>query len=154
MLQAYLGAGSLFPSELTFANGIEFHVESFNADIQCAVRNLHFTNNNTIMSNTVTYRGTVYKHGMFVLLEETEDGFVVAKLFCMLVFEGSILFCVVRKYDCIESVDSGSYYLVLNDSEHVVVCINANDLLDFYPLNEYKKVNFSRIVLHHAVLSS
>jgi hypothetical protein len=106
------------------------------------------------MANIATYRGTVYKHGMFVLLEETEDGFVAGKLLCMLVFEGSMLFCVVRKYDCIESLDSGSYYLMLNDSEHAVECINANDLLDFYPLNEYKKDNLSQIVLHHAVLSA
>jgi hypothetical protein len=102
-------------------------MDSFNSDIQYAVRNLHFTYNNTIMANIATYRGTLHKHGMFVLLEETEDGFVTGKLLCMLVFEGSMLFCVVEKYDCIESLDSGSYYLMLNDSEHAVECINASD---------------------------
>jgi hypothetical protein len=79
MLLAYLSAGSIFPSVLSFPLAIEFQANTYGMEIQ-NVRNYHFNQNNTVVANVATYRGTDYKQGAIVELKETEFGFVVGKI--------------------------------------------------------------------------
>ncbi len=104
------------------------------------------------MANAVNYKGTDYKQGMFVVLEESEDGYVLGKLLFLLIFQGTELFCVVEKCHSVHCIETGLYFLMLNDNDHAVVeCVNINSLLDYYPLTGYRRRQFTLLALHHAV---
>ena len=74
LLQAYLGAGFLFPAQVIVDKGIEFHVDSYIGQIKNCVENFHFQQETTVAVHSVTVKGTTYKQGMFVTVDNSADG--------------------------------------------------------------------------------
>jgi len=96
MLQAFLSAGSLFPSQLAVDGAIDFCAELYCSKIQQAVASFSFTPVSTVSATKATYKGTHYKSGLFVVLKETDDGFVFGKILLLLIFNGCTLFSWFR----------------------------------------------------------
>ena len=70
LLQAYFGAGHLFPSGVQAESEIEFYVSTYSADIQEVTQKLGFSPGDTTVANNIVFKGTDYKRDMFVPLEK------------------------------------------------------------------------------------
>ena len=151
LLQAYYSAGFLFPPTVTVDNGIEFHADSYNFDIQQAVEKWHFLPHSTVASYKVTYKGTIYKKGFLVPIDQNEEGIVFGKIVLILVNEGYRVYFVAEKCQSVYFCQMGLTALLSKSEDHHNICILADKVLDYYPLPEYKSRSLLLVPLHHAV---
>ena len=61
LLQAYLGAGSLFPAQIVAEGTSEFFIQTYNCNIQNAVNLLSIPLSNALVVAKVVYKGTLYQ---------------------------------------------------------------------------------------------
>ena len=154
LLQAYLSEGTFFPPQLLTDSTLEFSSKMYAADIQRAVSHIDFKPCNTAMASKATYRGTLYKPGMFVVIREIDDGLLLGRLLLVLVYRGDTLYFVVDKCRAIRCLDMGTLCVEETDTNTDIECLSSDQLLDYYPLVHYTKEFITHIVLHHAVYSS
>ena len=154
LLQAYLTEGTFFPPQLIFDSTFEFSSKMYAADIWRAVSHMNFMPCNTVVANKATYRGTLYKPGMFVVIREFDDGLLLGRLVLVLVHRGDTVYFVVEKCRAVRCLDMGTLCVEEFNDDHNIECLRYNQLLDYYPLVHYKKEFLTYIVLHHAVRSS
>ncbi len=148
LLQAYLNAGSPFLENVMAERGTEFHVDDYNDDIRGSVACLNFQPGNTVASNEVTVKGTLYKKNMHVVLQNNDEGIVFGKIQLILVYDNSNVYFVTKKCQSFCLIDQGVHCLTTQDKGYL--CINQDSLLDYYPLPEYSLCGLSVIVLHHS----
>lgn len=149
LLQAYLHSGNIFPSILQVGQANEFDAQMYNAAIQEAVRFRGLTKDNTIETSTVTYKGTLYKKGMSVVLDVNDSGYVLGKIVLILVKQDKVYF-VSDKHQSVPVLDLGVHCLQY-DLETQYVCVCADSLADYYPLPVYRKFDLDLAVLHRSV---
>ena len=153
LLQAYYSAGFLFPSVIQVANSIDFSVADYNSNIQQAVRNLDFNVQDTVTASSVTYKGTTYKRGLLVVLDNNDEGLVFGKIVLILIHGGSTVYFITEIQQSVYLVELGLHCLVGDDLDcRSCVCVQADHLLDYYPCPVYKSRGLSLVALHHAVL--
>ena len=149
LLQAYYSAGFLFPPELNI--DIEFHADTYNYTIQHAVENFHFKPDNAVATYSVTYKGTTYKKSMLVVVDQNDQGLVFGRILLIVVNLGHEIYFVTEKCQSVHLLEAGVHGLVNDIEQKTYVCIQADKLLDYYPLPEYHINGLSLIPLHHAI---
>jgi hypothetical protein len=55
-------------------------VTAYSSDVQKAVSFFNFEPNNTVIANKATYNGTLYQKDLFVVVAETDEGFLFGKI--------------------------------------------------------------------------
>jgi hypothetical protein len=150
LLQAYLGAGEMFAQDLQVENGTEFYADTYNPKVQSAVNNFSFGAENTLVAHNVSYKGTAYKKGMLLVVDQNKTGYVFGKIVLILVHLNTSVYFVVEKNQSVYCSDVGLHCLN-NHSNFDTVCINAADLLDYYPLPEYRYCGMQVTSLHHSM---
>lgn len=103
-MQAYLHSGNIFGQ----AN--EFDAQMYNAAIQEAVRFRGLTKDNTKETSTVTYKGTLHKKCMSVVLDVNDSGYVLGKIVSILVKQEKVYF-VSEKHQSVPVLDLGVHCL-------------------------------------------
>ncbi|XP_070406925.1 uncharacterized protein [Nothobranchius furzeri] len=148
LLQAYLSVGNLFPPLVQAEKGTCFHVEDYNDRIRASVASCPFQLQSAVACNCVTVKGTDYRRGMYVLLQNTDDGLFMGKIMLIIVEHNLVIF-VSEKHTFVKLCDTGVYcdQGVIQDK---YVCIKHEDLLDYYPLSAYNVYDQSLIALHHS----
>lgn len=91
LLQAYLSAGSLFPSDVHVYEGTDFYVSDYNYRIRASVAGRNFESQCAVACNEITVKGTVYQKGMCVLLESTDGELSVGKINLIITLNDKIL---------------------------------------------------------------
>jgi len=154
MLQTFMSAGSLFPSELMIESSISFHTELYHVGIQWAVAPFHFNCENTAVTHKVVYKGSLYKEGLFVVISESVERYWFGKLVFMLCHNANSVFCLVEVYSGLYDIDTGLYCLMphLIDSQTQIKCVHIELLLDSFPLVGYRRDSHYLIALDHAHL--
>jgi hypothetical protein len=154
LLQAYLHEGNLFQQQLQVEKGINFVARRYQREIQNAVSSYQFKSDEVVASDCITIKGTLYKEGLFVCLEEGDDGIVFGRIEVILVKRSCEAYFVTSVYQSLLHVDSGLYGLVDYDPTGANVdfrCTSADSLLDYYPLPCYMFDGIHAIALHHEV---
>ncbi len=147
-MQAYLSAGSIFPPNVQVGEADEFHSHVYNTSIQAAVR-MQGILDSTFVTSTATYKGTTYKRSMFVVVDYTDDVYTFGKIE-MILIHFSNLFFVVEKCKSVSVIDLGLQCLQ-QESNPEYLCVNADNLADYYPLPVYKRFDANFVALHHSV---
>lgn len=88
-----------------------------------------------------------------VVLKETEVDFTVREMLISLVYQAASQLFVEKKYEYVHCMETGVYYLMHSDGFDTAEGVNTNDLLDHYPLIEYRLSHMTQTVMHHAELS-
>lgn len=127
---------------------IEFYPDRYNEKITESVSSFDFEPWNTVTANTITVKETKYKNNMFVLIARNEDGLVFGKIKMILLQGESDVYFVTERYQSSPLVDLEIY--CLNEINSSFECIAQNNLLDYYPLPDYKVCGLSVIALHHS----
>lgn len=148
LLQAYLSAGSIFPPNVQVGEADEFRSHLYNTHIQEAVR-MQGIHDSTFITLTATYKGTKYQTSMVVVVDQTDDVYTFGKIE-MILIHFSKLFFVVEKCKSVPVVDLGLHFLQQESSPHYL-CVNAENLADYYPLPIYKRFDANFVALHHSV---
>lgn len=72
---------------------------------------------------------------MVVLLASNDEGLEVGRIKLILVHQNSVVYFVSEKWCAVRLVDLGVYCITDENPRHV--CVLQEDLLDYYPLQEY-----------------
>lgn len=148
LLQAYLGAGSMFPPVVQIQKGVEFYIDDYSDRIREAVASYNFDSQSTVACNEITVKGTLYRKGMFVLLEKHDDELYAGRIILVVVVHESVYF-VAEKHTFAKLRDIG-VYCELGVAQDDYLCVNQEHLLDYYPLPTYEVFDLLLIALHHA----
>jgi len=149
LLQAYLHAGSLFPPILQMGQPSKFDDQLYQIGIQRAVSLKGLCPEHTIETPSVTFKGTLYKRGMTVVVDQNDTGYLFGKILLILINESNVHF-VVQQYQSVPVVDLGVYCLQSN-SEAQYTCLTIDKLADYYPLSVYNQFGLNLVALHHSV---
>ena len=149
LLQAYLHAGNLFPPVLQVGQASEFDFQMYNPAIKEAVRGVQ--KQFTMETISATYKGTVYRKGMAVILGCTDSEYEVGKIALLLVSQGMLYF-VCEKLRAVSALDLG-IHIICKDTECCYVCVSVDNLADYYPLPLYRLSEVDVLILHHSVFS-
>jgi len=149
LLQAYLHAGNLFPPTLQMGQPSTFDDKLYQIGIQRAVSLKGLRPEHTIETPSVTFKGTLYKRGMTVVVDQNDTGYLLGKILLILVNEATVHF-VVQQYQSVPVVDLGVYCLQSNSEAHYQ-CLTVEKLVDYYPLSVYNQFGLNLVALHHSV---
>ena len=84
-------------------------------------------------------------------MKKNDDGFVFGRIELMLIQNCLEVYFVMEKCQSVPLVELGLHALVLQTEQTQMVCIKAEDLLDYYPLPAYRFHSVRVLSLHHAV---
>ena len=149
LLQAYYSAGSLFPPCVQFEKGVQFHFDTFSAEIQRATEGFHFSPKSSSVTYNVTLKGTQYKKGQYVVISRNEDYTNFGKIILIIVSNGTDVHFVTQNYSSFFLIELGLFQL--NNSCDKMYCTHSSELSDYYPLPSYKVNGKILISLHHTV---
>ncbi len=94
--------------------------------------------------------GTAHKKNMFVVIQESDEGLILGRIVMTVIYNSSVYFITELFQTC------RIHYLgvhSLTPMNRSYLCVNQNDVLDYYPLSKYTVFDMSVIVLHHSVVS-
>ena len=148
LLQAYLSAGVLFPPTVTLHKGVEFYVESRSEEIKRALVSFNFRPDNTLVSYSVTVKGTNYKKGLYLVLHRDDSGLVFGEIMEVLVQNEIEVFFIVKAFQSVFQFGLNVHCL---DKSGEIECCKFDSLIDYYPLPGYEMKGQLYIPLHHAV---
>lgn len=147
LLQAFLGAGSLFPPDVVVERGTVFYSVDYNDEIRESVAHFDFHSENTVMAHSVTVKGTCYKKNMVVAIERVDEGVVFGKIKMILIHQESAVHFITERCLSVRLPDQGVYCL---ESTKKYLCISQDKLLDYSPLPQYCMCDLPVVVLHHS----
>lgn len=148
MLQAYLSEGSVFRDDVCADRAMEFDIHMFATNVQEALASIGFCEAETMVSNMVTYKGTLYKKGMILVHGVSEDALEFGKIMCIVIHLREKVYFVVQKCQSCVLAHLGLYCI---SEDNDVACICSDSLLDYHPLQEYRLCSTNVVTLHHAV---
>lgn len=148
MLQAYLTADSLGQAVLQVKDSSPFYVALYSGVIQDAVREFGFTETDTKVAVEMSYKGTLYKKGQFLVTGKDYVNFVELGL---ILLKNDTIYFVVSKYNTVFLPHFHMYSVKKENDE--MCCLNIYDLADFYPLPSYWKDGYQLVPLKHGVLA-
>lgn len=148
MLQAYLTADSLGQAVLQVKDSSPFYVALYSGVIQDAVREFGFTETDTKVAVEMSYKGTLYKKGQFLVTRKDYVNFVELGL---ILLKNDTIYFVVSKYNTVFLPHFHMYSVKKENDE--MCCLNIYDLADFYPLPSYWKDGYQLVPLKHGVLA-
>lgn len=89
---------------------------------------------------------------MLVVMEEISEGIVIGKIIVVLIHKDSEVYFITNKCKAFPLHDMGVYGLT--PCEGCYCCVKQDELIDFYPLQEYAFCGMPIIVPHHSFLST
>ena len=138
----------MFPPLVQVEKETDFHIEDYNDRIRASVASCPFQSRSAVACNYVTVKGTDYRRGMYILLENSDQGLLMGEIMLVIVVHNSVYF-VSEKHTFIKLSYTG-VYCDLGVAQDNYVCIKQEDLLDYYPLSAYNVYDQSIIALHHS----
>ena len=152
MLQAFLSEGSLFKPDLIVEQYLPVDRTFYSPEIMQSINKCCFAENSTSYTCAASYKGTLYKKDMFVLIERSseDDSIIAGKIVLCLIENNSKLHFVVEKVRLQLDLNLGVHYVNYASSSHD--CVAHDCLLDFYPLIEYVINSISFVTLKHQPL--
>lgn len=85
---------------------------------------------------------------MYVALKQDEEGLHMGEIKLILIHCNDSVF-VVRRQQAVELVDMGIHFLTETVQVSNYVCVKQENLLDCYPLAQYKMNDIPVIIFHH-----
>lgn len=149
LLQSFLSTGSLFPPSVVVEKGTEFIAGDYNAKIIQSVGHLNFDPLHTLISHSVTVKGTTYKSNMFVVIGHNDDGLIVGQIKKAIIHNNSAVYFITEVYQAVRQPYSNSY--CTTPMQEAYYCVSQSELLDYYPLPKYSVCGMSLVTLHHSV---
>ena len=150
MLQAYNGAGSLFPSRVTATSMTTFYSDLYSPEIKRVTEARNLNSYNACAGDMVTYDGTMYRKGMYVVLDDNENNPILGCIKIVLVQENVNVFLVVAKHTSFLLPEFG--ILGVNTQDIETLCVSLSELHDYYPLPMYSFRSDCVLTLHHALV--
>lgn len=141
--------GSLFPPTLTIGSASKFDDQLYQTGIQRAVSIQGLLPENTIETPFATFKGTLYKRGMTVVVDQMDTGYLFGKIVLILINESNV-HLVVEECQAVPVVDLG-LYCIQHSAEGKYKCLTVDELADYYPLSVYPRFGVNLVALHHAV---
>lgn len=150
LLQSYLSSGEMFPPVLQYEHAVQFSAELYNDQIKLSMEPYNFCNVNSVICNTIKYKGTTYKQNLFLPVTESEEGYVFGEICFFIVESDTTLYVLIKEFQCIYLSDLGLYKL---QEDFTYSCKPIEQFLDYYPLPKYKFMEIEVISLHHSYVS-
>lgn len=151
LLQSYLSVGQLFPPTVQIiGEASDYNHHLYNAVIQEAVAKAGCTNQTTLDVSAVVHKGTKYVKGYVSIVDDSDDGLVFGKIAVILVNDSGLYF-VLELHQSVLLIDLGLHCLRCPPERSV--CVNADSLMDYYPLPLYNMAGLFVVSLHHSVSS-
>lgn len=150
MFQAYVSAGPGCSVLLHIKNGCTFISDLYSDKISHAISEFRFSENDKIVSTEIQYKGTSYKKGEFLILNNDES-ITFGELLIILIKDNTAVYFVMNAHKS-DHLPKYHLYSVTQQSTGIQ-CANINDLLEFYPLSSYIVDGHRVIPLKHSVLS-
>ena len=148
LLQAYRCAGSFFPSEIEAAKTFPLNIQIYSDDLQDALTDIAATPNDEITFE-LTYRGTLYKKGQYLVLGASATGLLFGEVLFMIVHENRLYF-MVYIHDSVFDPNL-HVYAVHPGNNRSPKCFESDKIADYCPLSAYGRRNALLIPLKHAV---
>ncbi|MGL4694753.1 hypothetical protein, partial [Enterococcus larvae] len=100
----------------------------------------------------VEYKGTRYRKGNFICLkcEEVHSVLQVGQIELIFIKDDEVTF-LVTPHSALYLSDYGLFEILPATKE--MICVNAEDCLDYYPLNEYSFMGLNVMTLKHSVVN-
>ena len=125
-----------------------FYVALYSGVIQDAVREFGFTETDTKVALEMSYKGTLYKKGQFLVTGKDSVDFVELGL---ILLKNDTVYFVVSTYKTV-FLPHFHMYSVKKETEEMC-CLHIYELADFYPLPSYWKDGYQLVPLKHGVLA-
>lgn len=151
LLQAYLHAGNLFPSDIQVEKAVDYLPTEVDQRIRDCVADFEFSPGKTMIASQATVKGTKYKKNMLVLTGESADGYTIGKIVALVIHNNNSVYFVTEKCMAVPLHDIGVYTF---RSLQGYNCVNQEDLLDYYPLQQYTYSGMPVMILHHSCLAA
>lgn len=143
--------GQLFPPTVQIiGEASDYNHHLYNAVIQEAVAKAGCTNQTTLDVSAVVHKGTKYVKGYVSIVDDSDDGLVFGKIAVILVNDSGLYF-VLELHHSVLLIDLGLHCLRCPPERSV--CVNADSLMDYYPLPLYNMAGLFVVSLHHSVSS-
>lgn len=147
LLQAFLSTGQLFsPNIQVVGLANNFDGRLFNDGVQQALRTMGNRGNTTEVS-AILYKNTKYCKGLVVVVDENDHGLIFGKIVLILICQSRV-HLIVEKHQSVPLVDLGVHCLT---AEAHYVCVDIDNLADYYPLPQYDFCGVSVVALHHSI---
>lgn len=148
MFQAYVLVGPGNCQPLHVKNSCTFDAGLYSEKIKQAVSEFDFSENNTIASIEVEYKGTIYKKGHF-LVSKNDETMEFGELLIVLVKNDTEVYFVMT----VHKADYHSEYHLFSVKKccAMLLCLKISDLVDFYPLTSYVVSGHQVIPLKHSI---
>lgn len=147
LLQSYMNSSFFFPPALQVKNSSPYHAELYSSKIGKAVEESLVTPD--FISTEVRFHGTLYRKGYFLCLKNDES-VEFGQLELILIKENKNVYFLVTPHSSSYMPEYGLHKL--GESAKEMLCINADQCLDFYPLAAYSLLTMKVISLKHSVL--
>ena len=156
LLQAFYSAGSLFKPTLQVNCSSEFNIKLLKESVVKAIfdTEINFTKQNTVLSDSLVFKGTEYKINQAVVLDKSDDQITMGLVMKLLVKDGVDIYVIVNK--CSFSYISTYGYFVCpgnpedNDS---FTCLRLSSLLCYSPLSLYRQGSEHVLSLKYSLLA-
>lgn len=126
----------------------KFYGSLYSEKIKQAVSEFDFSENNTIVSTDIQYKGTQYKKGHF-LVSKNDEAMEFGELVLILVKNDTEVYFVMA----VHKADYHSEYHLYSVKKDcaMLLCLKISDLVDFYPLTSYVVNGHQVIPLKHSI---
>lgn len=157
LMQSYLSQGSLFGESVKCEQALDFDVSHYSKQIQDAVAEVSLSSKTTAVCHRLSFKGTEYQKGQFVVIGENEPVVTFGKivvLFLLRKFSCNEAFAAVEICHAFRSPQFGLHCIQNTDDEPEVKCVKLDELLDYYPLTAYHLEDMLVVPLHHSIPSA
>lgn len=149
LLQSYKQASSYFHESVEVKRSIPLISQTYSQEIQTALKMCHIEESAEV-SHDVVIKGTQYKRGQYVPLSKYEDGLVFGEIKLIILNPCTQVYFLVKEFRSQLSREMHVYTVVLNSTPSFH-CVDSTHLLDYYPLNAYRRGSSLLIALRHSV---
>lgn len=150
LLQAYLHSRSFFSPKLKSVDLATYSPHLY-SDAVCKAVETSLLNEPDFVSTRVEYKGTLYRKGNIICLKCEEEYSILqfGQIELIFVKDDEVTFLVTPR-PSVYLHDYGLYEILSATKE--LICVNAEECLDYYPLNEYSFMGLKVITLKHSVV--
>lgn len=147
LLQSYMNSSSFFCPALQVKDSSPYHVELYTSKVRNAVEDSLVTPD--FVSTEVHFQGTLCRKGSFLFLKN-DKSVEFGQLELILMKDNKDVYFLVTPHSSYYMPEHGLHKV--GESSGVMLCINAVQCLDFYPLAAYSLHAMKVISLKHSVL--
>jgi hypothetical protein len=143
-------AGQLFLPDVETAGSMTSVRHLYSSEVQAAVQQLNVLDIDLQLCSKLTFHGTIYKMGLFVVMQYTEYQCDVTfgKIIMLMVHTGNNSVFLVKLYAGVWQPET-STYAIAEMSSSPVQCLPSFCLPDYYPLIPYVRNSDTYVVLRH-----